>query len=64
MADVQECPLVPFPVGEYHAHHFGVSCAFLFADGLGVDIHGSSNVCMPEQFLLDLQINSQLPQHR
>lgn len=52
-----------FFLRENHSRNTGMGCALFFADRLSVNVHRSSHVGVPQQFLLDSQVHAKLPQH-
>ena len=53
----------PFPLRQDHPHDTGMGCAFLFTDRLRVNIHRGPHISVPQQFLLNFNVDSELPQH-
>ena len=53
----------PFLLRQDHPHNTGMGCAFLFTDRLRVNIHRGPRISVPQQFLLNFNVDSELPQH-
>jgi hypothetical protein len=54
---------VRFAQWKYKAHNAGMSGALLFANGVCIHVHRSSNVGVAQKFLPKFEIHSELAQH-